>query len=79
MPADLPFPMTYTIDMEATDVSHLSVADSKSFLALPAGAAIGLASDVVGAAGTPMTIRAIVTDADGNAIAGRACTSNCRR
>ena len=71
VPADLPFPMTYTIDMEASDVSHLSVADSKTFLALPAGAAIGLASNFVGAAGTPMTIRAIVTDAGGHAIAGR--------
>ena len=50
VPADLAFPMTYTIDMEATDVSHLSVADSKAFLALPAGAAIGMASDVVGSA-----------------------------
>ena len=71
VPADLAFPMTYTIDMEATDVSHLSVADSKTFLALPAGAAIGLASDVVGSAGTPMTIRTIVTDAAGHAVAGR--------
>ena len=71
VPADLAFPMTYTIDMEATDVSHLSVADSKTFLALPAGAAIGLASDVVGSAGTPMTIRTIVSDAAGHAVAGR--------
>ncbi|HEU5480895.1 MAG TPA: alpha-2-macroglobulin family protein, partial [Candidatus Tumulicola sp.] len=71
VPNDLPFPMTYTVDMEATDVSNLSVADSQNFLALPAGAAIGLASDVVGTAGKPMPIRAIVTDADGRAIAGR--------
>jgi alpha-2-macroglobulin len=72
VPADLPFPMTYTVDVEATDVSHLSVSDSKSFVALPVDAVIGLASDVVGAAGKPMPIRAIVTDADGHAIAGRA-------
>jgi len=71
VPADLPFPMTYTVDMEASDVSNLSVADSKSFLALPAGVAIGLASDVVGSAGTPMPIRAIVTDAAGQPISGR--------
>ncbi|MEO6835139.1 MAG: Ig-like domain-containing protein, partial [Candidatus Tumulicola sp.] len=69
---DLPFPMTYTVDMEATDVSHLSVSDSKSFLALPGDAVIGLASDVVGSAGKPMPIRAIVTDAGGRTIAGRA-------
>ncbi|HEY5426218.1 MAG TPA: alpha-2-macroglobulin family protein, partial [Candidatus Tumulicola sp.] len=72
VPAALPFPMTYTIDMEATDVSHLSVSDSKSFLALPSDATIGLDSGVVGPAGKPMPIRAIVTDADGRAIAGRA-------
>jgi uncharacterized protein YfaS (alpha-2-macroglobulin family) len=72
VPANLPFPMTYRVDMETTDVSHLSVSDSKTFLALPADAAIGLASDVVGKAGTPMPIRVIVTDADGKAVAGRA-------
>ncbi len=71
VPATLPFPMTYTVDMEATDVSNLSVSDSKSFLALPADAVIGLASDVVGSAGKPMAVRTVVTDADGRAIAGR--------
>ena len=50
--ADLPFPMTYTVDMETTDVSNLSVSDSQSFLALPTDAMIGLASDAVGTAGS---------------------------
>ena len=72
VPSSLPFPMTYRVDMEATDVSHLSVADSQSFLALPADAVIGLASDTVGKAGAGMPIRIIVTDADGKAVAGRA-------
>ncbi|MBV8148391.1 MAG: Ig-like domain-containing protein, partial [Candidatus Eremiobacteraeota bacterium] len=71
VPRDLPFPMTYSVDLETTDVSHLSVADSKSFLALPSDAVIGLKSDVAGTAGTPMSIGAIVTDADGHPIAGR--------
>ncbi len=71
VPANLPFPMTYRVDMETTDVSNLSVADSKSFLALASDGVIGLASDTVGKAGTAMPIRAIVTDADGKAIAGR--------
>ena len=70
VPGDLPFPMTYTVDMEATDVSNLSVADSQNFLALPSDAAIGLTSDVVGTAGKPMPIRTIVTDAAGRALAG---------
>lgn len=72
VPRDLPFPMTYRVDMETTDVSHLSVADSQSFLALPSDGMIGLASDTVGRAGSPMTIRAIVTDSEGKPIAGRA-------
>jgi hypothetical protein len=71
VPADLPFPMTYTVDMETTDVSNLSVSDSQTFLALPSDAVVGLASDTVGKAGTPMPVRVIVTDADGKAIAGR--------
>jgi uncharacterized protein YfaS (alpha-2-macroglobulin family) len=72
VPVDLPFPMTYTVDMETSDVSNLSVSDSQTFLALPGDAVIGLASETVGKAGTPMPIRVIVTDADGKAIAGRA-------
>ncbi len=71
VPADLPFPMTYRVDVETSDVSHLSVADSKSFLALPSDAVIGLSSDVVGKGGVAMPVRVIVTDADGKAVAGR--------
>jgi alpha-2-macroglobulin len=72
VPADLPFPMSYTVDMETSDVSNLSVSDSKSFLALPGDAVIGLASDTVGKAGTAMPIRVVVTDANGKAMSGRA-------
>ncbi|HEX4013876.1 MAG TPA: Ig-like domain-containing protein [Candidatus Cybelea sp.] len=72
VPSDLPFPMTYRVDMETTDVSNLSVGDSQSFLALPGDATIGLASDSVGKAGSAMPIRAIVTDAAGKPIPGRA-------
>jgi uncharacterized protein YfaS (alpha-2-macroglobulin family) len=72
VPSDLPFPMNYRVDMETTDVSNLSVSDSKSFLALPSDAVIGLASDVVGKADAPMTIRTIVTDAGGKPVSGRA-------
>ncbi len=71
VPGDLPFPMSYRVDMETSDVSNLSVSDSKSFLALPADAVIGLASDAVGQAGSAMPVRVIVTDADGTAISGR--------
>ena len=80
VPANLPFPMTYRVDMETTDVSHLSVADSQSFLALPSDVAIGLASDTVGTAGTPMHDP---RDRHGCGRQGRsraaACISSCRR
>jgi alpha-2-macroglobulin len=71
VPRDLPFPMTYRVDVDTSDVSNLSVADSQSFLALPSDAAIGLASDAVGKAGAPMPVRVIVTDAGGKALSGR--------
>lgn len=71
VPNDLPAPMTYAVEVQGSDVSNLSVADSKTFLAMPADALVGLASDTVGAAGTPMPIRVIVTDAHGKATSGR--------
>ena len=71
VPADLPGPMTYEVDVEATDVSNLSVADSQSFLALPADGVIGLASETVGAAKAAMPIRVVVTDAAGKPIGAR--------
>lgn len=72
VPSSLPFPMTYRVDMETTDVSHLSVSDSQSFLALPTDATIGLSSDFVATVASPMPVRVIVTDASGTAVAGRA-------
>ena len=72
VPNDLPAPLNYSVEVQGSDVSNLSVADSKTFLAMPADGLIGLASDTVGAAGTAMPIRVIVTDAQGKAIAGRA-------
>lgn len=71
VPNDLPFPMTYRVDMDTSDVSNLSVSDSQTFLALPADAVIGLASNAVGKAGAAMPVRVIVTDADGKPVTGR--------
>ena len=44
---DLPYPMTYRVDVEVTDVSNLSVANSKTFTALPSDRLIGLKSNFV--------------------------------
>ncbi len=67
---DLPYPMTYRVDAETTDASNVAVSDGKSFTALPADTLIGLATDGVGEAGTPLAVSAIATDAAGAARAG---------
>ena len=38
---DLPYPMTYQVDVEVTDISNLSVADSQTFTALTSQKLIG--------------------------------------
>jgi hypothetical protein len=71
IPSDLPAPMTYTVEFNATDVSQLSVANSASFLAMPADGLIGLSSDTVTAANTALPVKVIVTDASGKALSGK--------
>ncbi|MGK7917749.1 MAG: Ig-like domain-containing protein, partial [Prochloraceae cyanobacterium] len=68
---DLPYPMTYRVDAEVSDVSNLSVASSQSFTALPSDRLIGLRSDFVADAGKPFSIEVIVTDSAGKAISGK--------
>jgi uncharacterized protein YfaS (alpha-2-macroglobulin family) len=69
--ADLPYPMSYRVDMQTTDVSHLSVSDSKSFTALPSLDLIGLHNDWVATAGKPFTENVIVVDPSGSPLAGK--------
>jgi uncharacterized protein YfaS (alpha-2-macroglobulin family) len=66
---DLPYPMTYRVDVQVTDVSNLSVADSKTFTALPSDRLIGLKADFVAQAGSPFDVYAVVTRPNGEAIA----------
>jgi alpha-2-macroglobulin len=68
---DLPYPMTYRVDAEVTDVSNLSVADSKTFVALPSDRLIGLHSDFVATAGQPFEVEVIVVNPQGEAIANQ--------
>lgn len=68
---DLPYPMTYRVDAEVADVSNLSVAGSQSFVALPSEKLIGLQGDFVADAGREFSVQVIVTDAQGEAIAGQ--------
>ena len=69
--ADLPFAVQYTVAAQTTDVSHLAVADTKSFFAVPSDAMIGLRTDFLATAGTPFKVEAIVTDPHGKPVAGR--------
>lgn len=64
---DLPFAMTYRVDLEATDASHLASSATQTFTAIPGPALIGLQSDFVGTVGKPVSVRVIVTDAAGKA------------
>jgi alpha-2-macroglobulin len=70
--ADLPYPMSYRVDLQTTDVSNLSVADSQSFTALPSLALIGLRNDWVATATKPFTVHVVVVDPDGKPTAGKA-------
>ena len=67
---DLPYPMTYRVDAQTTDVSNLAVADSASLTALPSSTLIGLKTNFVGTAGTPQAVGIIVTDPGGKAQPG---------
>lgn len=66
--ADLPFPMQYRVDAETTDVSNLSVGDSKSFTAYPGPVQIGLKTDFVATAGEPANISLIALDPHGTVV-----------
>ncbi|MEA5565352.1 alpha-2-macroglobulin [Anabaena sp. UHCC 0399] len=62
---DLPYPMTYRVDVQVADVSNLSVASSKSFTALPSNRLIGLKSNFIANADKPFPVEVIVTEPTG--------------
>jgi alpha-2-macroglobulin len=67
---DLPYPMTYRIDAQVSDVSNLSVSNTQTFTALPSDRAIGIQTDFVADAGKAFPIQIIVTDPTGKVISG---------
>ncbi len=69
--AELPYPLRYRVDAQVSDVSNLSVADSREFVALPSDRLIGLKTDFVATAGSAFPVRVIVTDVSGTAIANQ--------
>ena len=68
---DLPYPMTYRVDVQVADVSNLSVSSSKTFTALPSDRLIGLQSNFVADAGKPFPMQVIVTDPTGKVLEGQ--------
>jgi uncharacterized protein YfaS (alpha-2-macroglobulin family) len=67
---DLPYPMIYRVDVEVSDVSSLSVANSQTFTALPSNRLIGLKSNFVAEAGLAFPIQVIVSDFTGKVLSG---------
>jgi hypothetical protein len=67
---DLPYPMTYRIEAQVSDVSNLSVSNTQTFTALPTTRLIGLQSDFVADRGKPFPIQVIVTDPTGKVVEG---------
>jgi alpha-2-macroglobulin len=76
---DLPYAMTYRVDVEVADVSNLSVANSKTFTALPGDRLIGLKSNFVAEAGKPFSLEAIVTDPSGKPLSGQSVRLELQR
>ena len=68
---DLPYPMTYRVDVQVADVSNLSVANSQTFTALPSNRLIGLKSNFVADAGKAFPVEVIVTDPTGKPLEGQ--------
>ncbi|WP_315789154.1 alpha-2-macroglobulin [Fischerella sp. JS2] len=68
---DLPYPMTYRVDVEVTDISNMAVANSKTFTALPSDRLIGLKSNFVAEALKALPIEVIVTDPTGKPLSGQ--------
>jgi uncharacterized protein YfaS (alpha-2-macroglobulin family) len=68
---DLPYPMTYRVDVQVADVSNLSVAASQTFTALPSNRLIGLKSNFIADAGKALPVEVIVTEPTGKPITGQ--------
>jgi uncharacterized protein YfaS (alpha-2-macroglobulin family) len=67
---DLPYPMTYQVSTEVSDMSNQSVATSESVTALPSNRLIGLKSEFSAEVDQYFQVEYIATDADGNALKG---------
>ena len=67
---ELPYPTSYRIDAEISDVSNLAVTGSQSFTALPGDRFVGLDGDFVADAGEPFILDVVAVDVEGQALSG---------
>ncbi len=65
LPKEIPYPLTYAVVAEITDVSNRSVAASQVLTILPGDRLIGLKAGFVGEAGKPLPVEFVVTDGAG--------------
>jgi uncharacterized protein YfaS (alpha-2-macroglobulin family) len=68
--SDLPYAMSYQVDLEVSDVSNLSSSATQSFTAVPSSTLIGLRSDFVGTVNTPISTAVIAVDPQGKVLPG---------
>ena len=68
--ADLPYPMTYQVDAETTDATNIAVGDASRSPRCRPDTLVGLKTDDVGTAGTPLAVSVIATDPAGAARSG---------
>ncbi len=67
---DLPYALTYRVDLDVSDVSNLSSGATQTFTAVPDATLIGLRSDFVGTVNTPVKTAVIATNPDGKTLPG---------
>jgi uncharacterized protein YfaS (alpha-2-macroglobulin family) len=67
---DLVYPMTYRVEAQVSDVSNLSVSNTKTLVAFPSDKFIGLQSDFVATAGESFPVKLIITSPTGKVITG---------
>jgi uncharacterized protein YfaS (alpha-2-macroglobulin family) len=68
---DLPYPTSYSVDLETTDASNLSVAASKSFTALPSNELIGVSADWSAREKKQFSAKIVVVDWRGKPLTNR--------
>ncbi len=68
---NLPYPVTYRVEAAVTDAANLSVSNTQVFTALPSDRLIGLSHDFVAEAEKPFNAKLVVSDPEGQPIAGQ--------